>query len=335
MRTVIRLLVVTLAATAAIPLLAMPANAHGSMSYPISRGYECYLDNPEYPSLPACKAVVAAEGAQGSYDWMAENILAANGQSREIIPDGKLCSANKDEFKGLDLARSDWPTTSMVAGSKVTIKFIGTAPHLGTFSLYMTKNGYDPTKPLAWSDLQSTPFLQVANPPLVGGVYQMPVTLPAGSVGRNLIYTVWQRSDSAEAFYSCSDVMLTGGSGGGNGGGGTGGGATPSAKPGHSTAPSPVVSSTSGTGTPSSGASDPGMTGMPSSASSSEKAKASASPSPATVSLAGLPLTGNDAFGVSAVALTMLAVGVLFVYMSRRRSVSTRVMSRRSPRHQA
>jgi chitin-binding protein len=169
---------VTVAAAVTIPFAALPASAHGSMSFPVSRGYECYLDNPENPSSAACRAVVKAEGTQGSDDWMAENILDAVGRSREIIPDGKLCSANKPEFAGLDLGRSDWPTTSMAAGSKVTIKFIATAPHLGTFSLYMTKNGYDPSKPLVWSDLQSKPFLQATNPRLVNGVYQMPATLP-------------------------------------------------------------------------------------------------------------------------------------------------------------
>jgi chitin-binding protein len=32
------------------------------------------------------------------------------------------------------------------------------------------------------------------------------VRLPAGKTGRHLIYVIWQRSDSPEAFYSCSDV---------------------------------------------------------------------------------------------------------------------------------
>jgi chitin-binding protein len=198
-------------AVAAATLAAAPAYAHGTMQYPISRGYGCYLDNPESPSLPACQAVVAAQGPQGLYDWMAENILDAAGRSRQIIPDGKLCSANKPEFRGLDLGRADWPTTTMTAGSTLTLRFIGTAPHKGTFQVYMTHAGYDPRTPLRWSDLQPQPFLTVADPPLVDGVYQLKATLPAGITGRNLIYTVWQRSDSDEAFYSCSDVMLTGG----------------------------------------------------------------------------------------------------------------------------
>ncbi|MFB7616422.1 lytic polysaccharide monooxygenase [Kitasatospora sp. NPDC056181] len=34
--------------------------------------------------------------------------------------------------------------------------------------------------------------------------------MPAGRSGRQLIYAIWQRSDSPEAFYSCSDVVFDG-----------------------------------------------------------------------------------------------------------------------------
>ena len=35
--------------------------------------------------------------------------------------------------------------------------------------------------------------------------------LPAGKTGRHIIYSVWTRSDSAETFYNCSDVVFDGG----------------------------------------------------------------------------------------------------------------------------
>jgi chitin-binding protein len=34
------------------------------------------------------------------------------------------------------------------------------------------------------------------------------VKLPKGKAGHRLIYTIWQRSDSPEAFYSCADVIF-------------------------------------------------------------------------------------------------------------------------------
>src|SRR4051794_22757210 len=101
------------------------------------------------------------------------------------------------------------------------------AKHPGTFSLYITKDTWSPTRPLAWSDLESTPFSQVVNPAADGGPgtdaghYWWNGTLPAGKSGRHLIYSVWSRSDSQETFYGCSDVVFDGGHGEVTGVGGT------------------------------------------------------------------------------------------------------------------
>ncbi|HWG99224.1 MAG TPA: lytic polysaccharide monooxygenase, partial [Pilimelia sp.] len=78
---------------------------------------------------------------------------------------------------------------------------------------YMTRPGYDPTQPLKWSDLDATPFHRTENSPAVTNGYYLfnNVRLPQRS-GRHLIYSIWQRRlpDSAEAFYSCSDVTFGG-----------------------------------------------------------------------------------------------------------------------------
>ncbi|WP_425394048.1 lytic polysaccharide monooxygenase auxiliary activity family 9 protein [Actinokineospora inagensis] len=191
-------------------LLAGPASAHGSMSNPASRIYRCFTEGPESPKSAACKAAVKAGEAWPLYDWDEVNLLNANGRSRQIIPDGKLCSAGRDKYKGLDLPRADWPATTLPAGGPYTFQYKETAAHPGTFELYVTKQGWDPTKPLKWSDLEDKPFYSQLNPPIVGGAYQLKVTLPAGHTGRNLIYGIWQRHlpDSGEAFYSCSDVIF-------------------------------------------------------------------------------------------------------------------------------
>ncbi|WP_329397507.1 lytic polysaccharide monooxygenase [Streptomyces melanogenes] len=207
----------TVAALAMAPLAltglaAGPAAAHGSMTDPVSRVSACYAEGPESPRSAACKAAVAASGTQALYDWNAVNIANAAGRSKQIIPDGKLCSAGNDKYKGLDLARADWPSTKLTAG-RHTFHYKGTAPHKGTFELYVTKDGYDPTKPLKWSDLESAPFAKVTNPSMRNGDYVFDATLPAKS-GRHLVYSIWQRSDSPEAFYTCSDVVFGKDSGG-------------------------------------------------------------------------------------------------------------------------
>ncbi|MEW1616164.1 MULTISPECIES: lytic polysaccharide monooxygenase [unclassified Streptomyces] len=209
-------------------LVATPAVAHGSLTDPVSRVSACFAEGPENPKSAACKAAVAAGGTQALYDWNGVLISNAAGKHRDLIPDGKLCSAADDKFKGLDLPRADWPATPISAG-KHTFEYRATAPHGGSFELYITKPGYDPTKPLAWSDLEAKPFAKVTDPALVNGSYVFEGAIPQRS-GKQLIYTVWQRSpsDSPEAFYACSDVVFGGGSAGT---GGTGGGDEQGEKP--------------------------------------------------------------------------------------------------------
>ncbi|MFF4171570.1 lytic polysaccharide monooxygenase [Streptomyces sp. NPDC001744] len=187
-------------------LTAGPAFAHGSMTDPVSRVSTCYAEGPENPRSAACKAAVAASGKQAFYDWNAVNIANAAGQHRKLIPDGKLCSAGNNTYRGLDLARADWPASTMSSGSH-TFHYKGTAPHKGSFELYVTKDGYDPSKPLKWSDLEAKPFVSVTDPKMQNGDYVFQGTVPKKS-GRHLIYSIWQRSDSPEAFYTCSDVVF-------------------------------------------------------------------------------------------------------------------------------
>ncbi|CAM5657489.1 lytic polysaccharide monooxygenase auxiliary activity family 9 protein [Streptomyces narbonensis] len=189
------------------------AFAHGSMTDPVSRVSACYAEGPEAPRSEACKAAVAASGTQAFYDWNAVNIANAAGKHRELIPDGKLCSAGNDKYRGLDLARSDWPASRLESGAH-TFRYKGTAPHRGSFELYVTKDGYDPSKPLTWADLGAKPFATVTDPRMENGDYVFEGTVPK-KTGRHLIYSIWQRSDSPEAFYTCSDVVFGAGSGGG------------------------------------------------------------------------------------------------------------------------
>ncbi|MEU2394300.1 lytic polysaccharide monooxygenase [Streptomyces sp. NPDC007369] len=235
-RTVTRIAAAGLAPLAVAVCAAGPASAHGSMTDPVSRVAACYAEGPESPKSAACKAAVASSGTQAFYDWNAVNIADAAGHHRSLIPNGQLCSAGNDKYRGLDLPRADWPASPMSAGPH-TFRYKGTAPHRGTFELYVTKDGYDPSKPLAWSDLEPAPFAKATDPGMEGGDYVFSGTVPNKS-GRHLVYSIWQRSDSPEAFYTCSDVVFGkdgGGSRGGNGSsGGHGGsaGTVPDTRPG-------------------------------------------------------------------------------------------------------
>ncbi|MFF1276915.1 lytic polysaccharide monooxygenase [Streptomyces marokkonensis] len=225
-------------------LSATPASAHGSMGDPVSRVAQCYAEGPESPASAACRAAVAAGGTQALYDWNGIRIGDAGGRHQELIPDGRLCSAGNEAFKGLDLARADWPATAVKSGS-YTFKYRVTAPHKGTFKVYITKPGYDPSQPLAWDDLDlANPVATSTDPAASGGFYTFTGTLPERS-GSQLLYAVWQRSDSPEAFYSCSDVTF-GGGGAPAGGGGAGGEASgPGDTPQGAAAPAPAASAPS------------------------------------------------------------------------------------------
>ncbi|MGR3873600.1 lytic polysaccharide monooxygenase auxiliary activity family 9 protein [Streptomyces graminifolii] len=247
-RKVAAVAVLGMAPLALTALSAAPAVAHGSMGDPVSRVAQCYAEGPESPKSDACKAAVAAGGTQALYDWNGIRIGDANGQHQTLIPDGKLCSANNEEFKGLDLARADWPATSVSSGS-YSFKYRVTAPHKGTFKVYITNSGYDPAQPLAWSDLDlEHPVATSTDPVATGGFYTFSGTLPQRS-GKQLLYAVWQRSDSPEAFYSCSDVSF-----GGSGTAADGGGTTGSSKPASASKPTAPASPAPSTPAPSASA---------------------------------------------------------------------------------
>lgn len=160
--------IITVTLAAPLALSATPASAHGSMGDPVSRVAQCYAEGPESPASAACRAAVAAGGTQALYDWNGIRIGDAGGRHQALVPDGELCSAGNDEFKGLDLARADWPAT-VVRGGSYTFRYRVTAPHRGTFEVYLTKPGHDPAQPLSWADLDLEHPVATATDPVAAG----------------------------------------------------------------------------------------------------------------------------------------------------------------------
>ncbi|MEU8018359.1 lytic polysaccharide monooxygenase [Micromonospora parva] len=202
-----RLLATVLVAAATVPLAATPAAAHGAPTDPVSRAAAC---GPEgrYAATSACRAAIEAGAAVREWDNV--RVAAINGRDRERIPDGELCSGGLSAYRGLDLPRTDWPSTELTSGAKFTFRYRTTIEHRGTFRLYVTKPDYDPRRKLTWADLESRPFLTRTDPPVRAGAYQLAGRLPAGRSGRHLIYTIWQNSNTPDTYYSCSDVVFRG-----------------------------------------------------------------------------------------------------------------------------
>ncbi|WP_405664819.1 lytic polysaccharide monooxygenase [Streptomyces sp. NBC_01166] len=204
--------------------LPSPASAHGVAMDPGSRSYLCYKDmiasGNQTPSNPACAAAVAATGTTPLYNWFGVLDSNGGGKTKGYIPDGELCSGGHNgpyNFSSYNAARSDWPTTHLTAGTTAQVKYSNWAAHPGKFNVYITKDGWSPTQPLAWDDLTLTQT--VDNPPQAGGAgsdggnYYWNLQLPQGKSGKHMIFIQWIRSDSQENFYSCSDVAFDGGNG--------------------------------------------------------------------------------------------------------------------------
>ena len=204
-----------------VPLLLKPSpvEAHGAFVSPATRTYACYKDGLAggggdiNPTNPACVAAVAQGGKQPLWDWFAVLQSNAAGNHRAIIADGQLCGGGTTKYAAYNAARLDWPVTQVQSGGTMQFRYNAWAPHPGTWSQYVTRDGYDPNQPLKWSDLEATPFDQVTNPPTQNGSsgneYYWNARLPVKQ-GRHIIYSIWQRSDSPEAFYNCVDVQFGG-----------------------------------------------------------------------------------------------------------------------------
>ncbi|WP_271767850.1 lytic polysaccharide monooxygenase [Aquimarina algiphila] len=176
---------------------------HGTVTNPPSRVWICFQEDPQSPDSPACEASIIGWGTQAFYDWNEVARMDAGGMHREIIADGNLASAGRpDKYGGLDQVRNDWVTTSVTPGP-YTVTWTNTAPHQTLYyEVYITKADWTPDQPLTWDSLE---LLTRTDPRPASATDNIDVVLPQRT-GKHVIYSIWQRSLTPEAFYSTSDV---------------------------------------------------------------------------------------------------------------------------------
>ena len=192
----------------ALVLGAVSAFGHGSMADPISRSYEVFLENPETPTSEAAKAAIGVGGTQPFYDWMEVRRQIPDYNYPAIIPDGKLPGVGLDKYAGLNLVRTDWPATKVVAGPKLCRFYATTVHDPSFFKAYITREGYNAREALRWSDLVELPGAEATT--LSGSNYYMTLNLPVRT-GRHILYVIWQRIDPVgEVFFSTSDLDFGG-----------------------------------------------------------------------------------------------------------------------------
>ncbi len=176
---------------------------HGTVTNPPSRVWICFQEDPQSPDSPACEASIIGWGTQAFYDWNEVARMDAGGMHMQIIADGNLASAGRpDKYGGLDQVRNDWVTTPVTPGP-YTITWTNTAPHQTLYyDVYITKADWTPDQPLTWDSLER---LTRTAPRPASATDNIDVILPERT-GKHVIYSVWQRSLTPEAFYSTSDV---------------------------------------------------------------------------------------------------------------------------------
>lgn len=170
------------------------AYAHGYTTNPPSRSYRCSTGE-----VTGC----------GDIQYEPQSVEGPKGFPEAGPADGRICAAGKSEWAQLDDPRNGtWPAEKVTGGQAYTFAWHFTAIHATTsFRFFITKQGWDPTKPLARADLEPTPFLNVdygGRRP--SGDWSQQGTMPTGHTGRALILGIWDIADTGNAFYSCADV---------------------------------------------------------------------------------------------------------------------------------
>ena len=182
--------------------------AHGSFESPVSRVYKCFLEGPENPQTAPCEDMIAIGGTQPLYDWMEVNQFEANGQHLSLIPDGTLCAGGRDKYRGLNQARTDWVASSPRYNAKGQMDlFILPGPHTAPIIFVSTLPKIVMIRPnRCVGKIWKRPFAKSRKFEQVNMRYHMTCPSPGNKTGKHIIYNIWQRDLSPEAFYACIDV---------------------------------------------------------------------------------------------------------------------------------
>ena len=167
-----------------------------------------------YTDSPISRQKLCANGTVtncGDIQYEPQSVEGPKGFPAAGPADGKICSGGNSQFAQLDDPRGGaWPATKVTAGQGYSFRWQFTARHsTSDFRYYITKNGWDSTKPLTRAALESQPFMTVPY-----GNQQPPATLthqgsmPTQKTGKHIVLAVWNVADTTNAFYACSDVQF-------------------------------------------------------------------------------------------------------------------------------
>ncbi|MGL5799363.1 MAG: N-acetylglucosamine-binding protein GbpA [Plesiomonas sp.] len=172
--------------------------AHGSIQQPKSRAYACHLgDNINCGSGPT-HDYFSLEGPAGFPD--------------KGVSDGKIASADKDQFGSLNIQTSTRWKKSPISSGKNTFRWLLTANHITSdFAYYITKQDWDQNAVLTRESFDLQPFCTInVNMQQPSKVSLHECNVPERT-GYQVILGVWNVGDDRHAFYNVIDVEFEGG----------------------------------------------------------------------------------------------------------------------------
>lgn len=130
----------------------------------------------------------------------------------------KICGAGSTDFSAL--TETVWQNPELfeehqfINPGQLEVVYKASAPHNtqndGYFDVYITKPSWNKNNPVTWADIEAKPFCSYTpNSFDRSNTETWKCDIP-DRPGQHVLFTVWQRHDSPEAFYSCSDVIISG-----------------------------------------------------------------------------------------------------------------------------
>ncbi|SDU92404.1 lytic polysaccharide monooxygenase [Pseudomonas mucidolens] len=205
-----------------------PEIYHGTSELPPSRQYYCYSQQDYNNGSSGIKNAACKEAYEnaGEENWerarifdnwntYSQNLSGSQypDKPKDLVPDGKLCSAGKSDFDSINPPSNAWHTSNLeVKDGRVQLTYIASQMHdPSEFRVFLTDQDH-----LTWDSLKESPDVKVKGEPdtdnIGPGRYYLDVKLPEGYVSesRSLLYIMWERNEdpARETFFSCSDVVL-------------------------------------------------------------------------------------------------------------------------------
>lgn len=198
-----------------------PAPLHGKVFEPKSRA-QYLVEAGELPDWLA----VELEGGKFFPETrgdLADPVAATDVHNGTPPADGLIASGGRtDERAKLNAPGTHWRKHVVPSGQELTISWSYTAAHkTRRWNYFITKDGWDPSKPLSRAQFEAAPIAHYVNAyqPYWGPEAEKElvppnptahkVTLPQKS-GYHVLLAVWEVADTENAFYQVIDVDFQG-----------------------------------------------------------------------------------------------------------------------------